>query len=127
MTTQPLPDWLEGITILPCSRCGVLCKLADTCTEDARLLKKATKPETSGFCPECAVAHFFQVVSPFGQIIAGNPAGKEMLLAPHVQQQFAGLMQSGNADLKSEEINWQRVHDNWELPFPSRKRGRKKA
>jgi len=46
-----------------------------------------------------------------------NPIGKEMLLDPRVQQQFAGLLQTGNADAKPSEINWQRVYDNWELPF----------
>jgi len=128
MTTQPLPDWLEGITILPCSRCGALCKLADHATEDARLLRKATKPETSGFCPECGVTDFYKNQYPhLTELMMSNPMGKAMLLDPRVQEQFAKVMQAGNADLKPDEINWQRVHDNWELPFPLRKRGRKRA
>lgn len=128
MSNQSLLDWFNDIVLLPCSRCGALCKLADTSTEDARLLRKATKPETSGFCPECGVTDFFKNQFPhLMELMMSNPTGKEMLLAPHVQQQFARMMQAGNADLKPEEINWQRVHDNWDLPFPARKRGRRKS
>jgi len=108
-------------TIVHCSRCGAPCKLAETTTEDARLLKHATRPETSGYCPDCATAHFLQT-SPMGQLIR-DP---QMLLAPHVQQQFARVMKAGNADAQPEEINWQRVVENWNLPFAKTKKSRKK-
>jgi len=111
-----------GITVINCSRCGVPCKLADTATEDALLLKKATKPETSGYCPDCAVTDFFKNRSHLAELMTLNPVGKQMLLDPRVQQQFAGLLQTGKADASPAEINWQRVHDNWDLPFPKPKR-----
>jgi hypothetical protein len=109
-----------------CSRCGQPCKLATTSTEDARLLRHATHPETAGYCPDCATTDFFKNHSPFGQIIEfhGN-AGKAMLLDPRVQQQFASLMQTGKADASPDEINWQRVHDNWNLPFAKVQRKRR--
>lgn len=116
----------DEINIVNCSRCGAACKLADTSREDARLLKHATKPETSGYCPDCAVADFMQNHSPLGQLMMGNPqGGKAMLLDPRVQQQFSGLLQAGKADASPSEINWQRVHENWDLPFAKKKRGRK--
>ena len=113
-----------GITIVNCSRCGAICKVADSATEDARLLKHSTEP--SGYCVECGVTDFFKNHSQLAMLMEMNPAGKQMLLDPRVQQQFAGLMQTGKADAKSEEINWQRVHDNWDLPFPKVRKSRKK-
>ena len=117
-------DILQGITIIYCSRCGAPCKLADSVTEDAELLKSATKPETRGYCPDCAVTDYFKHHSMLAQLMGMNPVGKAMLLDPRAQQQFAGIMQAGKADARPEEVNWQRVHDNWELPFEKSKRKR---
>jgi hypothetical protein len=115
-----------NISIIHCSRCGAPCKLADSATEDARLLRHATKPETSGYCPDCGVTDFFKHHSPLAQLMEMNPAGKAMLLDPRVQQQFAGLLQAGDADAHPGEINWQSVHDNWELPFPGARKAKKR-
>ncbi len=118
--------------IINCSRCGRPCQLADSSTKDARLLRAATTPEISGYCPDCGTTDFFKNHSPFGQIIEfRGKEGKAMLLDPRVQMQFAGLLRTGKADAKPEEINWQAVHDNWDLPFQkgpggSRQRGVKK-
>jgi ribosomal protein S27AE len=119
--------WNIDITIVNCSRCGAACKLADSTTEDARLLKHATKPETSGFCPDCGVTDFFKHHSPLAMLMEQNPlGGKKMLLDVRVQEHFSKLLEAGNADASPQEINWQRVYDNWELPFPKvskRKKG----
>ncbi len=115
------------ITIIHCSRCGVLCKLASSATEEARLLRHATRPETSGYCPDCGLTDFFKNHSMLAQAMDMNPAGKQMLLDPRVQQQFGGIMQTGNADAKPEEINWQRVYDNWDMPFAKVRKSRKQA
>ncbi len=116
---------MQKLNIVLCSRCGVPCKLAAEATEDARLLKHAIAPEMSGFCPDCAVTDFFKHHSMFTQLMEMNPIGKAMLLDPRVQQQFASLLQTGKADAKPEEVNWQRVYDNWDLPFPKRQRSRR--
>ncbi len=87
------------------------------------LLKHATRPETSGYCPDCGVTDFFKNQSPLGQLIRD----KDMLLASHVQTQFAKLMLTGNADARPEEINWQRVHDNWDLPFQKPRRAKRQS
>lgn len=116
---------LDNASIINCSRCGIPCKLADTATEDAKLLKHATKPETSGYCPDCGVTDFFKHHSPLAMLMEGNPAGKQMLLDVRVQRQFAGLLQAGKADAKPSEINWQRVYDNWDLPFVKARKKRR--
>ena len=117
----------SDIQVVFCSRCGLPCKLANHATEEARLLKHATSPETSGYCPDCAIADFMKNHSPLGYLMEQNPAGKEMLLDSRVQARFARLLQAGNADAKPTEINWQVVYDNWDLPFvtPHKKRGKK--
>jgi|SRR5579884_1147123 len=114
------------VHIVHCSRCGIPCKLADAATEDARLLKHATRPETSGYCIDCGVADFMKNHTQLARIMEMNPLGKQMLLDPRAQQQFAALMREGKADARPEEINWQRVYDNWELPFKKARRKREK-
>lgn len=104
------------IQIAYCNRCGIPCKIATQSNEDARLLRKSTIPQ--GYCPDCAVAHFLQVVSPLGQLIH-DPA-KQLLWEP-AQKQFAEVMKAGGADLNPEQINWQRVVENWDLPFKTAK------
>lgn len=113
-------------SVVTCIRCGIPCKLANSATEDARLLKHATKPETTGYCADCAVTDFMKNRSQLSALMSMNPAGKEMLLAPHVQQQFARLLEAGKADALPSEINWQRVYENWDLPFPTKKSSRKR-
>jgi len=78
------------------------------------------------FCVDCAVTDFFKNRSPLAELLSMNPLGTKMLLDPRVQKQFAGLMQAGNADAKPEEINWQRVVENWDLPFPTKRRKARK-
>ena len=114
------------IPVVYCSRCGAPGKLADSATDDAQLLKHATRPETSGFCVDCAVTDFFKNRSHLAELLAMNPLGTKMLLDPRVQQHFSGVMQAGNADAQPEEINWQRVVENWDLPFPTKRRKARK-
>jgi hypothetical protein len=110
---------MNNNTIVNCRRCGRPCQLSDSSTEDARLLRAATTPETAGYCPDCGTTDFFKNHSPFGQIIEfRGTEGKAMLLDPRVQTQFAGLLRTGRADARPEEINWQNVYDHWDLPFP---------
>lgn len=107
-----------------CSRCGVARKVVETAPEDARLLSHAVLPEASGSCFDCAVTGFFKNDTLLAQAVEINPLGKQMLLDPRVQQQFAGALQAAGADVKPEEINWQRVYDNWELPVPKGRKSR---
>jgi hypothetical protein len=107
----------NDLQVVPCMRCGVPCKVADKSNEEARLLQASTKPQ--GYCVNCGVAHFLQVESPMGQLIK-DP---QMLLAPHVQAQFVRVMQAGDADARPEQIDWEKVVDNWSLPFKASRRG----
>ena len=110
------------IQVIACSRCGAPCTLATEATEEAQLLKAATRPETSGYCADCATTDFLQNQRPhLAELMASNPQGKHMLLDARVQAQFAQVMQAGHADARPEEINWQRVVDLWEMPFANKR------
>jgi hypothetical protein len=114
---------INAIQVVPCDRCGVPCRVATESNEDARLLRKSTKPQ--GYCADCGVAHFLQVISPMGQLIT-DPA-KQLLWEP-AQKQFAEVMKAGGADLKPEEINWGKVVLDWALPFPEQtKKARRRS
>jgi hypothetical protein len=49
-------------------------------------------------------------------LIEESPHGAAILLFPPIQEQFAAIM-AGRSDMIPEEINWQTVVDNWNLPL----------
>lgn len=111
-------DFFSGNDVAPCQRCGVPCRVASSTNPDARLLKHAPTPE--GFCPNCAVTEFLLGF----EFMIGSDVRR--LLSPHIQQQFAEIMRAGNADAMPDEIDWNAIVANWELPFPKAKRKRGK-
>lgn len=100
-----------------CYRCGDLCKVAEDKNPEARLLRHSEKVE--GQCVNCGVAEWFYATG--SRAICPDPSS---LRVPHIQQQFAKIMASGNADAKPPEINWEHVIEHWDLPF---KVGKKKT
>jgi hypothetical protein len=44
-------------------------------------------------------------------------SGPGILLLPHLQKIFTNIMRAGFADAVPEEIDWQMIVFNWELPF----------
>lgn len=101
-----------------CVRCGKLCVVGGPPNPEARLIPYATAQEakTQGLCADCAVAVFIKAQPALMFGIELN--GTKMLLDSRVQQRFGEIMVIGKADAKLEEVNWQRVVDNWELPIP---------
>ncbi len=55
----------------------------------------------------------------FGGTLGNN--SPKVLLAPYMQEQVGRIMEAGNCDAKLEEIDWQIVVNQWELPFPKRR------
>lgn len=74
----------------------------------------------NALCADCAATAFLKGIDVF--MLSIELRGPEILLAPHVQAQFSQIMKVGKADAAPEEIDWQRVVDNWELPMPKGKR-----
>ncbi len=68
----------------------------------------------TGLCASCAATLFLHSIEHIKTMLDAKP---EMLLWEPMQHQFAALMVTGNADAKPEEIDWQAVKNNWELPW----------
>jgi hypothetical protein len=83
------------------------------------MLRRAAGP---GLCINCAAHDWLRNTYPANLLLAQS--GPKSLAFPHIQEQFAGLMKMANSDARPDEINWQRIIDNWELPFPNKVRAR---
>lgn len=102
--------------IVQCPRCGKSCQEATALCPDARPLKRSTLTR-GGMCAECAVSALLRS--------SAFPAfPPESLLLPHIQSQLAAVFQAGNADIPADGINWSRVIEIWDLPFPKKSRAR---
>jgi len=71
--------------------------------------------EGSGLCVNCAVHDWLRNTYPLNILLAQS--GPKVLLFEHIQKQFTEIMRIGFADAKPDEIDWQSIVDNWELPF----------
>lgn len=104
-----------------CQRCNASLRLTGPGNANAKMLRHSKKPK--GFCVNCAVHDWLRNTYPVNQILAGmrNPA--ETLRLEHIQQQFEGIMRAGNADALPDEINWEAIIYNWDLPFKNKVKG----
>ena len=93
-----------------CGRCSKPCRGGEG-TPDARLLKRAV----SGYCADCALTAFLKGTEPLGMLIEEN--GLESLRNPIFLAQITRLLIVGNSDARIEEIDIDRVIENWGLPY----------
>lgn len=96
------------MNIKNCPRCGKQCVAEKTGNQQARPVRKSD----NGMCLECAVTSVFLSLPSAGMF------PKEAMLLPHIQEQFASVLRVGQADAEADDLDWQRVVDNWDLPFP---------
>jgi len=101
-----------------CQRCGATCKIDPKLGSKATMLKRGK--DAKGLCVNCAAHDGLRNTYPVNLILAQS--GPRTLAFPHIQEQFAGLMKMANSDARPDEINWQRIIDNWDLPFPTKLR-----
>lgn len=80
------------------------------------MLRRAKQPK--GLCVHCAAHDWLRNTYPPNVLLAQS--GPRVLLHPDVRKLFGQLMQTANADAKLEEINWNLIIENWELPFPDK-------
>jgi len=102
--------------IVNCERCKAPCKTSELRSSNAKMLRHSKEPK--GLCVNCAVHDWLRNTYPPNIILAGS--GPKILLYPHIQKQFAEIMRFGSADAKPDEIDWNRIVDNWDLPFPNK-------
>ena len=103
----------DAVLFCQCERCGAQLQVGPAPGPEAKLLRRSKM--TKGFCVNCAVHNFLKNTYPPNIQLAES--GPEILLIPHIQKLFADIMKSGFADANPDEIDWQRIVDNWELPF----------
>lgn len=102
--------------IVYCERCKAPCKAAELRDSKAKMLRHSEEPK--GLCVNCAVHDWLRNTYPPNILLAQSGPG--VLRFPHIQEHFAEIMRIGFADAKPDEIDWQRIVDNWDLPFPSK-------
>jgi hypothetical protein len=105
---------LDDLGVVQCPRCGQLCKIVTPANPQARPFQRAENGD--GLCTSCIVAYFIQSMPVLMVGIERN--GPEILLWEAAQQQFTAVLEAGMSDLKGEEINWERVVETWNLPWP---------
>lgn len=105
-----------------CTRCSKPGQTGPQPNPEGRLMVFAQTAQNA-LCADCAATAFIKGVETLMWGIEKN--GVQMLLNPAIQQGFAEVMRVGRADATPQEIDWQRVVDNWELPIP-RQSGRRR-
>ena len=92
-----------------CKRCGKPCQGGEG-NPDARLLKRSQ----SGYCADCALTAFLKGTEPLGMLIEEN--GIDTLRNPNFQLQILRLLIVGKSDAVIDDIDMERVIENWKLP-----------
>ena len=101
-------------TIINCQRCGARCRVAGSRNPDAKMLRRSKEPK--GLCVNCAVHDWLRNTYPCNILLAQS--GAKALIHPHIQEQFTEIMRIGMADAMPDEICWDLIIENWNMPFP---------
>ena len=96
------------MNIKNCPRCGKECRAEKSGNQNAHPLRKSD----NGLCLECAATKVIMSLPSAGMF------PPEALLAPHIRAQFEAVLRAGNADSDAHSVDWNRVVENWDLPFP---------
>ena len=99
-----------------CERCGAQLKVDAVPGSKAKILRRSKVAK--GLCVNCAVHDFLRHTYPPNIQLADS--GPKILLYPMIQEMFADLMQAGLSDATPDEIDWDRIVENWYLPFPTK-------
>jgi len=103
-----------------CGRCGAACKVNPLSGSKATMLKRSRDPK--GLCINCAAHDWLYNTYPVNLLLAQS--GPKGLAFPYMQKQFARLMKMANSDARPDEISWDAIIANWDLPFPTKFRPR---
>lgn len=99
-----------------CQRCGAQLKVDAVPGSEAKMLRRSKVAK--GLCVNCAVHDFLRNTYPPNIQLAES--GPKILLYPHIQELFANIMKAGLSDAAPDEIDWDRIVENWYLPFPTK-------
>lgn len=110
LTFAGIPDG----TVCRCERCNVPIRMDPKPDSRARMLERAQKPQA--LCVNCALHDCLRNTYPLNILLAES--GPSALAHDHIRRQIEKVMRVGNADAFPDEIDWDRIAENWELPFP---------
>jgi len=103
---------LFGPEVIDCQRCGAQCRLSGKPGKKAKMLRFAKGP---GLCVNCAVHDWLRNTYPINMLLAEH--GPKGLEHPQIQEMFANIMLTAGSDANPDEIDWNRIKENWDLPF----------
>jgi len=103
---------------MKCLRCQAHVQVSEPGNSKAKMLRRSTGP---GLCVNCAVHDWLRNTYPVNLILACSSPNS--LRFEHVQQQFTDIMRAGGADANPDEIDWEAIIDNWDLPFKDKVKG----
>lgn len=104
--------------IIHCERCEAPCKVAGPGNPDAKMLRRS---KSKGLCVNCAVHDWLRNTYPVNLIF--TTLSPDALRLEHIQQQFTGIMRVAGADAQPDEIDWEAIITNWDLPFKNKVKG----
>ena len=97
-----------------CDRCEVKLRIDPQRGSRATMLRRAKAAK--GYCLSCAVHDWLRHTYPVNIQLAQS--GPHILLHPQARELFGQIMQDQHADAQPDEINWNLIVENWELPWP---------
>ena len=95
-----------------CERCGIALQVAAARSEESAPFRRADVPK--GFCADCVFTQFLYNTYPINMQL--DRSGPQVLLHPEMRQAIllCGLL--NRCDMNVDELDWQRIVDNWDLP-----------
>lgn len=100
------------LVIVFCERCNARCRVCGSGNPKAKMLRWA---KSKGLCVNCATHDWLRNTYPINMQLAES--GPKILVHPHIRELFADIMRTAGADADPDEINWNLVNENWDLPF----------
>lgn len=106
--------------IAPCPRCGRICSDNTPPANRASQTIRRSTFKKGGTCASCALADWIKK-TPALMMVIGMLKKKGLTVVdafklPHVRAQFAAIMKTGQSDATPDEIDWDHLAVNWELP-----------
>ena len=103
---------MTSVITTSCLRCGQSCGPGENENPEARPFRRSEK----GLCADCVVTQFLIGLEPLRKGLMENEL--EVLRDPVIQKQFAEILRVGRSELSADDIDWETVINQWELPFP---------
>lgn len=98
-----------------CKRCDMRVRVNPKPDSQAGMLRRAQEP--TGLCINCAVHDWLRNTYPVNILLAES--GPKGLMHVTSREQFAEIMRVAHSDAVPDEINWNLIVENWDLPFPT--------